>query len=49
MRSISFDTNDGIFEGNIMVFVQDTHHLTELISKLKKVEGVLSVTRVDGK
>jgi len=47
MRSISFDTNDGIFEGTIMVFVNDTNHLTELIKKLKKVSGVLTVNRVD--
>jgi GTP pyrophosphokinase len=37
MRSISFDSNDGVFEGNIMVFVHDTTHLTDLISKIKKV------------
>lgn len=47
MRSISFDTNDGIFEGTIMVFVNDTNHLTELMKKLKKVSGVLTVNRVD--
>jgi GTP pyrophosphokinase len=47
MRSISFDTNDGIFEGTIMVFVHDTGHLTNLMSKLKKVHGVLTVTRID--
>ena len=47
MRSISFDTNDGIFEGTIMVFVNDTNHLTELMKKLKKVSGVLTVSRVD--
>jgi len=48
MRSISFDTNDGIFEGTIMVFVHDTHHLDGLIKKLRKVNGVLTVARVDG-
>ena len=48
MRSISFDSNDGTFEGTIMVFVQDTNHLTELIGKLKKVKGVHSVSRCDG-
>ncbi|MCX6295991.1 MAG: bifunctional (p)ppGpp synthetase/guanosine-3',5'-bis(diphosphate) 3'-pyrophosphohydrolase [Bacteroidetes bacterium] len=48
MRSISFDTNDGTFDGTVMVFVQDTNHLTELMKKLKKVNGVLSVTRIDG-
>lgn len=47
MRYISFDTNDGTFEGNIMVFVQDTAHLTSLIKKLEKVDGVIKVTRVD--
>ena len=47
MRSISFDTNDGTFEGTVMVFVHDTNHLTELMKKLKKVNGVLSVSRVD--
>lgn len=47
MRSISFDTNDGTFEGNIMVFVHDTSHLTELINKLRKVQGVLSVKRIN--
>jgi guanosine-3',5'-bis(diphosphate) 3'-pyrophosphohydrolase len=47
MRSISFDTNDGTFDGTVMVFVHDTNHLTELMKKLKKVNGVLTVTRVD--
>lgn len=48
MRSISFDTNDGTFEGTVMVFVHDTNHLTELMKKLKTVNGVLTVTRIDG-
>jgi guanosine-3',5'-bis(diphosphate) 3'-pyrophosphohydrolase len=49
MRSISFDTNDGTFEGTIMVFVHDTKHLTGLINKLKKVPGVQTVKRIDSK
>jgi len=49
MRSISFDSNDGVFEGQIMVFVHDTNHLTELINNLKKINGVLSVTRIDSR
>ncbi|HEV7230890.1 MAG TPA: ACT domain-containing protein, partial [Bacteroidia bacterium] len=49
MRSISFDTNDGTFEGTIMVFVHDTKHLTDLMNKLKKVPGVLNVKRIDSK
>jgi len=47
MRSLSFDSNDGVFEGTIMVFVQDTNHLTDLIKKLSKVQGVSGVTRID--
>lgn len=47
MRSISFDSNDGTFEGTIMVFVQDTNHLTQLLDNLKTVPGVLNVYRTD--
>jgi len=47
MRSICFDSNDGVFEGTIMVFVHDTSHLDGLCDKLKKVNGVLNVTRID--
>ena len=47
MRSISFDSHDGVFEGNIMVFVHDTNHLTSLMGKIKLVKGVTSVVRVD--
>ena len=47
MRSITFDTDGGIFEGTIMVYVHSTEHLTQLINKLKKVNGVNSVTRID--
>ena len=48
MRSIKFDTEDGLFEGEIMVYVYDTKHLNRLIKNLKKVEGVTSVYRMDG-
>jgi len=47
MRYISFDTNDGTFEGNLIVFVHDTSHLTALMKKLEKVDGVIKVQRVD--
>jgi guanosine-3',5'-bis(diphosphate) 3'-pyrophosphohydrolase len=47
MRSLSFDTHDGTFEGTIMLFVYDTQHLTELMKKLRKVNGVISVTRIN--
>lgn len=47
MRSISFDSDDGIFEGKIMVYVHDTKHLTKLIAKIKSIEGVINVSRID--
>lgn len=49
MRSLSFDSNDGIFEGRIMAFVNDVNHLTDLINNLKQVEGVSRVQRIDTK
>ncbi len=48
MRSIKFDTEDGLFEGDITVYVYDTKHLNRLIKNLKKVEGVTTVYRMDG-
>jgi GTP diphosphokinase / guanosine-3',5'-bis(diphosphate) 3'-diphosphatase len=49
MRSISFDTDDGVFEGTVMVYVHDTKHLNHLIENLKKVKGVTNVMRIDDK
>lgn len=48
MRAINFDTEGGVFEGTVMVYVHSTEHLTQLISKLKKVNGVQNVVRLDG-
>jgi len=47
MRSIKFDTEDGIFEGTIMVYVHDAKHLNHLIEIMKKVKGVTNVIRID--
>jgi GTP diphosphokinase / guanosine-3',5'-bis(diphosphate) 3'-diphosphatase len=49
MSSISFNTDGGIFRGEIMLYVNDTRHLEMLISKLEKVEGVVSVARFDSR
>jgi GTP pyrophosphokinase len=46
MRSISIDSNEGLFEGTIMLFVHDTEHLTKLMKKLSSLNGILSVTRI---
>lgn len=45
MKSISFETDDGIFEGNLKVMVYDTEHLEQLMRKFEQVEGVQRVVR----
>lgn len=47
MRSISIDSNDGMFEGKITLFVKDAQHLEALNRKLSRVKGVNSVRRID--
>ncbi|WP_419803103.1 RelA/SpoT family protein [Mucilaginibacter sp.] len=47
MRSLTVDSNDGIFEGTIMIYVHDKEHLDNLIKKLKLVRGVTTVARFD--
>lgn len=46
MRAISFEARDGIFDGKVVVLVQDTEHLGTLIDNLKSVDGVLTVDRI---
>lgn len=45
MRSISIDSDDGLFQGHITVMVNDTFALDALIKKLKAVKGVKNVER----
>jgi GTP pyrophosphokinase len=47
MKSISFETEDGIFEGRIKVMVYDTEHLEQLMRKFEQVDGVQRVVRWD--
>jgi len=47
MKSIHFETNDGVFEGHIRVMVYDTEHLERLMGKFQEIEGVQRVTRWD--
>lgn len=46
LRSISIDSNDGLFRGNLVVSVADTARMEALIKKLKTVKGVKSVERI---
>jgi guanosine-3',5'-bis(diphosphate) 3'-pyrophosphohydrolase len=47
MRSITMHTEDGIFNGTIMVYVNDTQHLDNLTAKLKEVKGITGISRFD--
>jgi len=45
LRSISIDSNDGLFQGFLVVGVNDTLSLKNLIKKLRTVKGVKEVER----
>lgn len=47
MRSITVDSDRGIFEGSIKLYVDSTNHLDKLIDNLSMVSGVLKVSRFD--
>ena len=47
IRSLSISSNEGIFEGDIMVFVNDTNQLESLIKHLKQIPGITGVTRYE--
>lgn len=47
MKAISFEANNGIFQGKVVVLVHDTNHLGTLMAQLKAVEGVLTVDRIE--
>ncbi len=45
LRSISIDSNDGLFSGVLTVMVDDTTGLAALIKKIQGVKGVKAVSR----
>lgn len=47
IRSINLSSHDGIFEGNIDLYVHSTKDLNNLIMNLIKIKGVESVHRVE--
>jgi len=47
MRSIKFDTTEGIFEGELFLYVHNTEDLNNLISRLQKIKGIDNVSRVE--
>lgn len=47
LRSISIDSNDGLFQGNLSVTLQDTTTLESLMKKLRTVKGVKQISRLN--
>lgn len=47
IRSITINSNQGIFEGSIMIYVNDTKHLENLIKRLKQIKGITAISRFD--
>ncbi|HXJ99030.1 MAG TPA: RelA/SpoT family protein [Gelidibacter sp.] len=46
MKSISFQSDDGVFSGKINVIVKNSTMLNKLMENLKKINGIDKVTRV---
>lgn len=46
MKSISFESNDGLFSGKISLVVKNNTIIKKLLEKLKKINGIDKVTRV---
>ena len=47
IRSITVETEDGIFEGTIVLDVSDLTHLKRLITRLKRIDGIHGVYRFE--
>ncbi|MBN2213667.1 MAG: bifunctional (p)ppGpp synthetase/guanosine-3',5'-bis(diphosphate) 3'-pyrophosphohydrolase [Bacteroidales bacterium] len=45
LRSISLDTDNGLFQGSLRLMVLDIKHLDSLIARLSKIKGIYSVRR----
>ena len=46
LRNITVDSNDGMFQGVLVVAVSDLRQLNALLKKLKTVKGVKDIQRL---
>ena len=46
MRSINIDSHDGLFSGCLVVQLDDTSRLEQLLKKLRTVKGIKQITRL---
>src|SRR5262249_51062267 len=47
ISALSVEAREGLFQGNIKVFVHDKEELEELVQRLKDLPGIESVERYD--
>lgn len=47
MRAIAINSGEGLFEGHITLLIDTAEHLSQLITRLKHLPGVLKVHRQD--
>lgn len=46
MKSLSFETDDGVFSGKIKLIVKNKALLKKILDNLKKINGIDKVSRV---
>lgn len=47
MRTIMFDTHDGIFEGELFIYIHNLADLNNLRSRLMKIKGIDTIERIE--
>ncbi len=47
MRTVMFDTHDGIFEGDLYIYIHNLDDLSKLISRLMKIKGIDHIERIE--
>ena len=47
IRSITISTDDGVFEGNVVLSVSDLDHLRRLMDRIKRIAGIYGVYRFE--
>ena len=47
INAMTIEAKDGLFHGNIRIYVHDKEELDQLVSRLKKLPGIETVDRYD--
>jgi GTP pyrophosphokinase len=47
ISAMTIEAKEGLFEGNIKIYVHDKEELEELVQRLKQLSGIHSVVRYD--